>query len=113
MAAAMSALRWAGNVLLTMVTVLFLASMGGGMIYVWWILVPLHWWTAQHAGRVGTWWWAFLAGKSMAIVGMMLTYIAGGNDAAAVVVNVLCFLGTMTAFVVARNRRRTYPASSS
>jgi hypothetical protein len=109
----MRAARWAGGVLLTLVTMLFLASMGGGMLYVCWILVPLHWWAALHAGPVGTWWWAFLAGKSMAIVGMMLTYIAGGNDPVAAVASVLFFLGTMTAFVLARTRRSRQPASSS
>jgi hypothetical protein len=106
-------LRWAGGVLLTMTTLLFLASMGGGMLYVWWVLVPLHWWAARDTGPVATGWWAFLAGASMAEVGMMLTYVVSGNEPAVAVVSVLVFLGTMTAFVVARARRRSYPASSS
>ena len=109
----MRALRWTGGVLLTMATVVFLASLGGGMLYVWWVLVPLHWWAARGAGPVAAGWWAFLAGASMAQVGMILTYVVGGNEAAAVAVNVLCFLGTLAAFVVARRRRAGQPASCS
>ena len=105
--------RWAGGVVLTLVTLLFLASIGGGMLYVWWILVPLHWWAARGAGPIVTGWWAFLAGASMAEVGMMLTFVVTHNDPAALVASVACFVGTGLAFVVARSRRLRQPASSS
>jgi hypothetical protein len=111
MARPVSAARWAGGVLLTLVTLLFLASIGGGMLYVWWMLVPLHWMAARRAGPVATGWWAFLAGASLAEVGMLVTYIVSENEAAAALVGLACFVGTGLAFVVARAGRQ--PASSS
>ena len=101
----MKALRIAGGVVLSAVTLLFLASIGGGMLYVWWILVPLHWWTAQGAGPVATGWWACLAGASLAEVTMMLTYLLTGDGVAVAVAGLLTFFGTGIAFVVARSRR--------
>ncbi len=109
----MRATRWAGGVVLTLVTFLFLASMGGGMLYVWWFLVPLHWWAARGAGPVATGWWACLAAASVTEVGMILTYVATRNGLLVAVAGVVCFVGTGLAFVVARAKRLRQPASSS
>jgi hypothetical protein len=109
----MKAARWAGNVLLTMITLLFLASIGGGMLFVWWALVPLHWWAARGAGPVAAGWWACLAAASMAEVGMLLTYVATGNELAVAVAGGLGFVGTAAVFVIARRRRARQPASCS
>jgi hypothetical protein len=100
-----SLLRIARGVVLTLVTFLFLASIGGGMLYVWWLLVPLHWWAAHGAGPVATGWWACLAGASLAEVAMMLTYVATGDGLFVAVAGLMCFIGTGLAFVVARSRR--------
>ena len=109
----MRAGRWAGGVLLSLATLLFLASIGGGMLYVWWILVPLHWWASSDTGPVATGWWAFLAGASMAEVGMMLTYVATGDGLLVGLAGLVCFIGTGLVFVVVRSRRKGQPASSS
>ena len=109
----MRALRWLAGVVLSLVTLVFLASIGGGMLYVWWALVPLHWWAARRAGPVATGWWAFLAGASMAEVGMMLTYVATASGLAVAVAGLVLFIGTGLAFVVARARRAGQPASCS
>lgn len=109
----MRPLRWAGSVVLVMVTLVFLASIGGGMLYVWWLLVPLHWLAARGAGPVAAGWWAFLAGACMAEVGMMLAIITTGSAAVALVAAPLFFVATGVGFLVGCARRRDQPASSS
>ena len=99
------ALRWIGGGALTMVTLLFLASIGGGMLIAGWFLVPLHWWSARGVGPVATGWWAFLAAASVSEMAMMLTYLLTVNGIAVALVGVLVFVGTGMAFVVARSRR--------
>ena len=67
----------ATRVLVVLTTLLFLASMGGGMAYAAPILVPLHWWIARTAtwGRFG---WFFLAFLSTAEAFAIYAYLAVG-----------------------------------
>ena len=83
------------------------------MLFAWWVLVPLHWWAASGSGPVAAGWWAFLAAASIGEVGMLLTYVATGNEPAVAVVGGLCLVGTVVLFVVARRRRARQPASCS
>jgi hypothetical protein len=105
--AAERAMRWVFGVFLSAATLLFLASIGGGMVFVWWALVPLHWWMARESGPIGAGWWAFLAGASVGEVAWMAAYVLTGHEAVTVVVGVVVMVGTATAFLVARSRRVT------
>ena len=79
------------KVALTLVTFLFLASMGGGMLVAWPVLVPLHWIAARRAGPKETAWWGLLAGASMAEVLTMATYVVTGDGFHLLIV----FLGSL------------------
>lgn len=112
----MKALRVAGKVLLVLVTLLFLASMGGGMAYVWWLLVPLHWMAAKRSGPWGTAGWALLAAASVSEVAWMTLYVVSGhNEAVAAVTMPIAFAVTALAFVWAQSSKtmRSSPSPGS
>ena len=101
----MTALRGVAKVLLVLVTLVFLASMGGGMALVWWLLVPLHWLAARGSGPWGTAGWAFLAAASVSEVAWMTLYVVSGhNETVAVVTMPVAFAVTASLFVYARSR---------
>ena len=107
----MTALRGVAKVVLVLVTLVFLASMGGGMLFVWWLLVPLHWLAAQRSGPWGTAGWALLAGASMSEVTWMALYtLSGQNLGVAYVSMIVGFVVPSVLFVWARSR---YPLRSS
>lgn len=101
----MRAVRWPAGVLLTAVTFVFLASLGGGMLFAWPVLVPLHWVMARDSGPVDAGWWAFLAAMSMLEVGWMLAYIVSRNVPSSFVFGLMSFIATGAGFLVARSRR--------
>ena len=88
-----------------LVTLVFLASMGGGMLYVWWLLVPLHWLATRDAGPYATAGFAFLAASSLSEVAWMGTYGVTGDGAAPTAAGLLTFVVTLGAFFAARLRR--------
>lgn len=100
----------AAKTLLVLVTLVFLASMGGGMLVAGWFLVPLHWWAARDAGPIGTAGWTLLAGMSVGEVAWMLGYVLAGETAGGVA-GVAGLVGTATAFYAARLRRITATSS--
>ena len=111
----MPVLRGVGKVLLVLATLVFLASMGGGMLFVWWLLVPLHWIAARRSGPWGTAGWAFLAAASVSEVAWMTVYVLSGrNEELSVAVMVFTFFAAGALFVWARSQRsRTIRPSPS
>ena len=103
----MRALGLIAKVVLVAVTLLFLASIGGGMLVAAWFLVPLHWWAAQRSGPVGTGGWAFLAAASMGEVGAMLGWLATSSAAVGAASGLIAFAATGLAFVARRARAAT------
>lgn len=98
-------LRGALKALLVGATLLFLASMGGGMVVAGWLLVPLHWLAGRDSGAAGTAGWALLAGLSITEMAGMLAYIATGSGGAVVLAMSVGFLGGSAGFVWLRSRR--------
>ena len=90
----------AGKVVLVGATLVAASSMGGLMLSVFALLVPLHWWAATDAGPRGTAGWALLAGISMLEAGWMGAYTLGAPEPLAVAVGAAASLGTMAAFVL-------------
>jgi hypothetical protein len=108
------ALRAAAKVLLVFVTLVFLASMGGGMVFVWWVLVPLHWLASLRSGPWGTAGWALLAGASVSEVAWMTLYVLSGhNETVAVATMGVSFIATSALFVWAHRSRTIRSLASS
>jgi hypothetical protein len=68
----------AAKVLLAGVSLLLLASMGGGFLLLP-ALVPLHLWAARDSGTVGRVLWCLLPVATAAMVAWALTYVAVGE----------------------------------
>jgi hypothetical protein len=90
---------------LVAVTIVFLLSMGGGMLFVWWVLVPLHWLAARDRGPTATAGWALLAAASIGEVAWMTAYALAGEGALTVATGAVAFVLTAIGFVAARSRR--------
>jgi hypothetical protein len=87
---------------LVAVTLVFLASMGGGMLFAFPVLVPLHWLASRTSGPVGTGGWALLAGLSLFEAGWMMTYVVTDDGALGLVVGAV--LGVAVAAAILRSR---------
>lgn len=98
-------MRIAWRTLLVLATVLFLLSMGGGMLFVWWVLVPLHWVAARDSGPGATAGWALLAAASMGEVGWMVGYVAIDDEVVAALIGLATSIATAALFLAARLRR--------
>ena len=97
-------MRTLGRAVLVATTIVFLLSMGGGMLYVWWLLVPLHWLAARDAGPTATVGWSLLAASSLGEVAWMTAYAADA-EATATIVGVAVAVATVAGFLAARLRR--------
>ena len=88
-----------GKVVLVVATVVFLASVGGGMMFAFPVLVPLHWFAAEKSGPYATAGWALLAGLSLFEVGWIVTYVVAANGWAGVVVGAVVATITIALFM--------------
>lgn len=92
---------------LVAVTLLFLSSMGGAMLFAFPALVPLHWLAARDSDRWGTAGWASLAAASVFQAGWMIVYSLGADEFIAMFAGLVAAVGVATAFVVRRRNRLT------
>ena len=92
---------------LVAVTLLFLSSMGGAMLFGFPVLVPLHWLAARDSDRWGTAGWASLAAASVFEAGWMITYALGADEFIAMFVGLLAAIGVAAAFASRRRNRLT------
>ena len=99
----MRILRILAKVALSLVTLVFLASIGGGMLVAWPVLVPLHWIVSRDAGPKETAWWGMLAGLSMAEALTMTAYIVAGEGVYLAFVFVVTLVGVSVGFLRARS----------
>lgn len=67
--------RW----VLGIVTVMLMASMGGGFLLLP-VLVPAHVWAARRSGSLGRVGWSLLPAASVAMVAWALVYVAVGES---------------------------------
>jgi hypothetical protein len=67
--------RWA----LAAVTLLLMASMGGGFLLLP-LLIPAHLWAARRSGKVGRIGWALLPSMGLAMVAWAAVYVAVGES---------------------------------
>lgn len=70
-----SVARWA----LGVVTVLLMASMGGGFLLLP-LLIPAHVWAARRSGRLGRAGWSLLPAASLAMVTWVAVYVSIGES---------------------------------
>jgi hypothetical protein len=70
-----SAARWT----LAVVTVILMASMGGGFLLLP-VLIPAHVWAARRSGRAGRLGWSLLPALSVAMVTWVGVYVAVGES---------------------------------
>lgn len=103
---------WAAKAVLSLLTFLFLASIGGAMVFAWPVLVPLHWWAARRSGPAGVVWFALLAGLSLAEVAAIATLAAAGDGAHVAVVLVGVLVAAAWAFLRGQVRRRGAAAAA-
>ena len=85
--------------LLVLVTLVFLASMGGGMLFAAPFLVPLHWLAARRSGPYGAGGWTFLAAASVFEYTWMLAFVATDAEVPAALVGAAAALGTIVVFL--------------
>ena len=90
---------------LVAVTLLFLSSIGGAMLFAFPVLVPLHWLAARGAGRWGTAGWAALAAASVFEAGWMIVYALSGDEFIAMFIGVLAAIAVAWAFATRRRNR--------
>lgn len=69
---------WAAKTLLAAVSLVLLASMGGGFILLP-VLVPLHVWAARRSGPVGRVLWSLLPAATAIVITWAAVYVAVGE----------------------------------
>lgn len=90
---------------LTLVTLVFLASIGGAMVFAFPVLVLLHWWATRRSGPAGATWWALLAGLSLAEVAAIAALTVAGDGWQVAVALVVPLVATVAVFVRWGTRR--------
>lgn len=74
---------FAAKALLLAVTVLLMASMGGGFLLLP-LLIPAHVWAARDSGRVGRIAWSLLPAASVGMVAWAAVYVLAGESMPAI-----------------------------